>query len=94
MRHMIIASKSNGPMIRPVEVRSAGPWRLWLKFEDGTEGEVDISDLRDQPQFASLQDPDIFQYVYIHPLRRTICWDNERIELAHCGFREAVISGR
>lgn len=94
MRYVIIPSKSKGAMVRPVEVRPAGPWRLWLKFDDGAEGEVDISDMRDRPHFAPLQDPDLFQYVYIHPLRRTICWDNERIELAHCGFHAAVVSGR
>ena len=29
------------------KVRPAGHWRLWVMFEDGVSGEVDITYLRD-----------------------------------------------
>ncbi|HWO92452.1 MAG TPA: DUF2442 domain-containing protein, partial [Methylomirabilota bacterium] len=32
-------------MIRPVEVRPLAPYRIWLRYQDGTEGEVDLSHL-------------------------------------------------
>lgn len=92
MRFGIVASKGNGGMVRAVEVGFAGFWRLWFKFEGGAEGEADISNVRDRPRFAPLRDPDIFQYAYVHPLRRTICWDSERIGLARCGLSAKRLS--
>jgi hypothetical protein len=32
-------------MVRPIEVRPAGRYRIWLRYQDGTEGEVDLSHL-------------------------------------------------
>ena len=30
-------------MPRPVEVRALEPYRIWLRYDDGVEGEVDLS---------------------------------------------------
>jgi hypothetical protein len=32
-------------MVRPVEVRRLARYRIWLRYQDGTEGEVDLSHL-------------------------------------------------
>ena len=32
-------------MVRPVEARPLMPYRIWLRYQDGTEGEVDLSHL-------------------------------------------------
>lgn len=42
------------------DVRAVDHWRLWVRFEDGVEGEVDVSDLRDSPMFAALHDRSFF----------------------------------
>ncbi len=31
--------------VRPIEVRALAPYRIWLRYDDGIEGEVDLSDL-------------------------------------------------
>ena len=32
-------------MARPIEVKALPNFRIWLRYDDGTEGEVDLSDL-------------------------------------------------
>ncbi len=50
-------------MIRPVEVRPLEGYRLWLRFEDGSEGEVDLSDLGGRGVFQAWQERTIFEAV-------------------------------
>jgi hypothetical protein len=50
-------------MIRPVEVRALGRYRIWLRYEDGTEGEVDLSYLAGRGVFAAWNDQGTFAQV-------------------------------
>jgi len=47
---------------------------LWLRFTDGTEGEVDLSDGLRGPMFEALRDPTQFARVAIE--YGTIVWSN------------------
>lgn len=47
-------------MVRPTEVRPVGRYRIWLRYEDGTEGEVDLSDLAGRGVFAAWDNPGVF----------------------------------
>ena len=40
-------------MIRPVEVQPREHCRIWLRYQDGTEGEVDLSELAGRGVFAA-----------------------------------------
>ena len=53
--------------IRPVEVRALEPHRLWLRYDDGVEGEVDLSNLASRRLFAAWQDPSFFSAVRLDP---------------------------
>ena len=60
-----------------VEVRPLGAYRLHLRFEDGTEGTVDVS--RHVPfegVFEPLQEPEYFERVRVDKESGTICWPN------------------
>jgi hypothetical protein len=60
-----------------VEVRPLGGHRLYLKFEDGVHGEVDIAEfVRFDGVFATLQDPTRFAEVRVDPDLGTISWPN------------------
>lgn len=60
-----------------VLVRPLGGYRLWLRFEDGIEGEVDVAKLvRLEDIFAPLQQLDFFTQVVVDPEIGTICWSN------------------
>ncbi|MBN1886897.1 MAG: DUF2442 domain-containing protein [Thermoflexales bacterium] len=61
-----------------VSVRPLSSYRLYLVFEDGAEGEVDVSQLVSfTGVFAPLQDPAYFALVRVEPELGTICWPNQ-----------------
>jgi Protein of unknown function (DUF2442) len=60
-----------------VEVRLAGAYRLYLRFADGVEGEVDIASLvRFHGVFAPLQEQGNFAAVRVDRELGTIVWAN------------------
>ena len=60
-----------------VAVRSLGGHRLFLRFDDGTEGETDLSAvLRFDGVFSPLADPAVFATVKVDPDIGTIVWPN------------------
>lgn len=60
-----------------VKVEPRGRYRIWLHFQDGVEGEVDLEPrLNFQGVFAPLRDPVYFTQVRVNPDLGTICWPN------------------
>jgi hypothetical protein len=49
---------------------------IWLRFSDGAEGEVDLSDELEGEIFEPLKDGDYFKAFQLHPELRTIVWPN------------------
>ena len=45
---------------RPVEVKALKNSRIWLKYDDGTEGEVDLSDVAGHGVFEAWNDAAFF----------------------------------
>ena len=65
-------------LVIPVEqVKAVDNGRLWIRFEDGIEGESDIRELEQLPRFAGLTHMQWIQGVYVHPWSKMISWDNE-----------------
>jgi hypothetical protein len=63
-------------MFRPVQVKALPNYRLWIKYADGVEGEIDLSDLVGKGVFALWQDPEAFAQVYIGSDGQ-IAWSDE-----------------
>jgi hypothetical protein len=60
-----------------VEVRLLQGYRLWLRFDDGTEGEVDLGpELSFEGIFEPLRDPSYFARVDVDPELGTLVWPN------------------
>ena len=60
-----------------VEVRHLGRYRLWLRFDDDTSGEVDLeSRLRFTGVFEPLREPAYFARVTVDKEGGTITWPN------------------
>ena len=48
---------------RPVEVKALQNFRIWLRYDDGTEGEVDPSDIAGRGVFKAWNEPAFFNAV-------------------------------
>ena len=64
-------------MIKIIEANTLDNHRLRLKFSDGVEGVVDLSDLAGQGVFAAWNDPAFFEQVQISSMGRGLEWANE-----------------
>jgi len=60
-----------------VSVTQTGPYRLKLRFDDGAEGEIDITKMTTfEGVFEPLKDPGYFSQVEVDPEAGTIVWPN------------------
>jgi hypothetical protein len=51
-------------------------YRLWLQFEDGSQGEIDLQPELWGEVFEPLQDVAYFKTVKLDKELNTVCWDN------------------
>lgn len=65
--------------IEQAEARSN--YRLWVRFSDGTEGEVDLSGFVGKGVFGAWQDRSVFESVRVDPESGTVVWPGD-IDLA------------
>ena len=63
-------------LLHVVAVRPLGGARLWLRFDDGAEGEVDLGPELEGPVFEPLRDPAAFAEARVDPELRTVAWPN------------------
>lgn len=59
-----------------LEARYIAGYTIWLRFRDGTAGEVDLAPALRGPVFAPLQDLAFFRQYTIHPEFHTLAWPN------------------
>ena len=63
-------------LVHVVEARHVAGHTLWLRFDDGVEGEIDLSPEIHGEVFEPLKDVDYFRKFSVHPELRTIVWPN------------------
>ena len=63
----------SGMMVQVLEARYRGDYRVWLRFDDGLDGEVDLAGELDGEVFAPLRDP---EYFAAFRLDETLQWPN------------------
>lgn len=59
---------------RIVAAQARVPHRIWVRFEDGVEGEVDVSDLVGKGVFARWTDPEFFARAFVDEESGTVAW--------------------
>jgi len=62
---------------KPIEVKALENYYLWIRFEDGTEGTLDLSSLTAKGIFNVLRNPLIFETVYIDKFSNAVAWNSE-----------------
>ncbi len=58
------------------EARYVSSHIVWLRFSDGTEGEVNLSNELYGEVFEPLKAPEYFKGFRLHPELRTLVWPN------------------
>lgn len=61
---------------RVKEARYVRDYRVWVRFEDGTEGEIDLEKELWGEVFEALRDVAVFRNLIVHPELHTIVWPN------------------
>ncbi len=69
-----------------IEVLALDGFRIWISFNDGTEGELDLTEYADKPWFQPWQDRRVFENVWIPPHGGEIRWsdDPEDSDMGFC----------
>ena len=68
-------SRRKAEMLHRIVAAKALPsHRLWVRFENGVEGEVDVSDLVGKGIFKAWQEPEFFNQVFIDEESGTVTW--------------------
>jgi hypothetical protein len=63
-------------MIKVTAARHVNEYVIWLRFSDGTEGEVDLRDELYGEVFEPLKNLDVFKTFFVNPEWGTIAWPN------------------
>ncbi len=63
-------------ILHVVDVKYVRDYVIWVKFNDGIDGEVDLSAELEGEVFGPLKDKVLFQTVKVDPLLQTVVWDN------------------
>ena len=64
-------------MLEVTRAEHVSGYALWLSFNDGTEGIVDLDDSLWGPVFEPLRNEDAFRQVSVSPVLHTITWPND-----------------
>lgn len=63
-------------ILHTTEVMPLPNYRLFLRFNNGQSGEVNLTDELDGEVFGALRDPALFATASQHPVMRTVAWAN------------------
>ena len=61
---------------RPIAVEPRKDYKIWLRYEDGVEGEVDLSDIPRTEIFEAWNDVSFFESVHISEFD-SIAWSED-----------------
>ena len=61
---------------RIADMKYVADYRIWLKFEDGQEGEIDLESELWGEMFEPLRVKEEFKTVALDKELNTICWEN------------------
>jgi hypothetical protein len=63
-------------ILHTIEVTYLADYRLFLRFNNGESGEVDLMAELEGEVFEPLQAPHLFSTAYQHPVMKTVAWRN------------------
>jgi len=76
-----------------VSCKAKPDYILWVQFDDGIEGEIDLSDLVGLGVFKAWESKEFFETVKIDPESETVCW-GEEIDLDPYVIKQEIIDAQ
>ena len=64
-------------MLEVTKAKYLSGFSLWLSFNDGTEGTVNLEDSLWGPVFEPLKNVNFFRKFFVSPVLHTIAWSND-----------------
>ncbi|MBI9070657.1 MAG: DUF2442 domain-containing protein [Melioribacteraceae bacterium] len=64
-------------MIEPIIVEPLSNYKVFIEYNDGMKGELDITKLLKRDEYDCLKDENFFSKVYIDEKSKDICWNNK-----------------
>ncbi|QWF72311.1 DUF2442 domain-containing protein [Methylomonas paludis] len=71
-------------ILHTTEVKYLDEYKLWLTFNNGESGQVDLRHELWGEVFEPLKDLTQFATAYQHPVMKTVCWANGADLAAEC----------
>lgn len=62
--------------IHIIDAKQVGKYTIWIKFQDGTAGEVDLENQLFGEVFEPLRNDSLFKQFTVDPELKTITWPN------------------
>ena len=70
--------------ITPLSVKALHGYKIWIKFSDGVEGEIDLSRFAEQVWFRPWKDRSVFENVRIVPNEAIVWGDDDETDMGLC----------
>ncbi len=70
--------------ITPLSVKALDGYKIWIKFNDGVEGEIDLSRFAEQVWFRPWKDLSVFENVRIVPNEAIVWGDDDETDMGLC----------
>ena len=67
-------------MIRPLEVKARRDYKIWLRYEDGSAGEIDLSYHVGRGVFKAWEEPGVFEAVRVIENGNVAWGDSDELE--------------
>ena len=67
-------------MYKPIKVKALKKYKIWVKYEDNTEGIIDLSDVAGYGVFKFWDEGNNFKNIFINNETEGIAW-NEDLEI-------------
>ena len=64
-------------MLEVTKARYEQGYQIWIEFNDGTSGVVDLSDVLWGPMFEPLKDVERFKRLFVSDVLHTVAWEND-----------------
>ena len=76
-------------VIKPTEVKALDGYQIWVEFEDGVNGEIDLSGFVGRGVWKAWEDRSLFESVRIAPYRAIGWGENDDLDMcADWAYRE------